>query len=48
MSVEFIGLIGHQTPSEAYKRVPGAFDPAVVRASAQIHEAGGFDRILIG
>ncbi len=48
MPVEFIGLIGHQTPSEAYKRVPGAFDPAFVRASAQIHEAGGFDRILIG
>ncbi len=48
MSVEFIGLIGHQTPSEAYKRIPGFFDPAFVRASAQIHEAGGFDRILIG
>ncbi len=48
MSLEFIGLIAHQNPSEAYRRQPDAFDPAFVRAFAQIHEQGGFDRVLIG
>jgi alkanesulfonate monooxygenase len=47
MSVEFIGLIGHQNPSEAYRQASNEFDPAFVRAFAQIHEQGGFDRVLI-
>lgn len=52
MPVEFIGMIRTQDSSEITPTANGgadtAIDPDYVRAFARAHEAGGFDRVLIG
>jgi alkanesulfonate monooxygenase len=48
MSVSFTGLVAHRNPSEAGGRVEDLFDVDYLRTFAQAHEAGGFDRVLIG
>ncbi|QRZ16220.1 LLM class flavin-dependent oxidoreductase (plasmid) [Paracoccus methylovorus] len=47
MSVEFIGFIGNHNASEIIPRRGPVIDRDFVRASAAIHEAGGFDRVLL-
>lgn len=47
MSVEFIGFIGYHNGSESIARQGPAIDKDFIRASAAIHEAGGFDRVLL-
>ncbi|PWR18258.1 LLM class flavin-dependent oxidoreductase [Zavarzinia compransoris] len=49
-TVEIIGLIaGHEhQSSEPYVSTPEFLNPAYVRRIAQVHEAAGFDRALIG
>lgn len=47
MSVEFIGFIGYHNGSESIARQGPAIDRDYIRASAAIHEAGGFDRVLL-
>lgn len=52
MSVEFIGMIGTRPASEvqgpSVSITSGTVDPEYVRRFAQAHEAGGFDKVLIG
>jgi alkanesulfonate monooxygenase len=52
MTVEFIGMIGTHPGSETsgptVSITGGAVDPAFVRRFAQVHEDGGFDRVLVG
>jgi alkanesulfonate monooxygenase len=52
MSVEFVGMIGTRPASEldgpTVSLTGGSVDPAYVREFARAHEAGGFDRVLIG
>ncbi len=48
MSVSFTGLVAHRNPSEAGGRVEDSFDVDYLKQFAQAHEAGGFDRVLIG
>ncbi|HWK45226.1 MAG TPA: LLM class flavin-dependent oxidoreductase [Stellaceae bacterium] len=48
MSVEFIGMIQSRQQSEIHPASGPTIDPGYVRASAQAHDEGGFDRILIG
>ena len=52
MPVEFIGMIGTRPASEMdgppVSIIGGYVDPAFVREFARAHEAGGFDRVLIG
>lgn len=52
MSVEVIGMIGTRPASEldgaSVSLTGGSIDPAYVRKFVQVHEQGGFDRILIG
>src|SRR5919199_169910 len=48
MPVEFIGMIATQEQSEILPRQGPVVDPAFVRAFCQAHEAGGFDKVLIG
>jgi len=52
MPVEFIGMIGTREGSElqgpTVSLTGGSVDPAYVRKFAQIHEDGGFDRVLVG
>jgi len=47
MSVEFIGMIATQDRSETRPPSGPAIDPAYVAQAAQVHEAAGFDRILV-
>ncbi|MCK8787345.1 LLM class flavin-dependent oxidoreductase [Roseomonas sp. NAR14] len=48
MSLEFIGMIQPRQQSEIHPAHGAAVDPGYVREAARAHEAGGFDRILIG
>jgi alkanesulfonate monooxygenase len=48
MSVEFIGMIQPRQQSEIHPAHGPAIDLGYVRASAQAHDEGGFDRVLIG
>lgn len=48
MPVEFIGMIQHRPQSEIHPPGDVVLDRDYIRAFAQAHEAGGFDRILIG
>lgn len=47
MTVEFIGFIGNHNASETIPRSGPVIDRAFIRASAAIHEQGGFDRVLL-
>ncbi|RWR30079.1 LLM class flavin-dependent oxidoreductase [Sinirhodobacter populi] len=47
MSMEFIGFIGNHNASEIIPRQGPVIDRAFIRASAAIHERGGFDRVLL-
>ncbi|MBD9528674.1 LLM class flavin-dependent oxidoreductase [Paracoccus sp. PAR01] len=47
MSVEFIGFIGNHNASETVARHGPIIDREFIRASAAIHEEGGFDRVLL-
>ncbi len=47
MSVSFTGLVGAASPSEADGRGTG-FDVNYLKAIAQAHDKGGFERVLIG
>jgi alkanesulfonate monooxygenase len=46
--VEFIGMVQPREQSETHPPRGPAIDPGYLRASAQAHDEGGFDRILIG
>jgi alkanesulfonate monooxygenase len=46
--VEFIGMIQPRQQSEIHPPRGPAIDPGYLVASAQAHDEGGFDRILIG
>ena len=48
MPVEMIGWIAPQVSSEMIPPQGPIFDPATVAETARIHEAGDFDRVLIG
>jgi alkanesulfonate monooxygenase len=48
MAVEFIGMIQPRDMSETHPARGPALDPEYIRAAAQAHDDGGFDRILIG
>ncbi len=48
MSVDFIGMINARRVSEIHPPTGPAVDKDYLRRFAQAHEAGGFDRILIG
>ena len=48
MSVDFIGMINARRVSEIHPPTGPALDKDYIRRFAQAHEAGGFDRILIG
>jgi len=47
-SLEFIGMIQHRRQSEVHKPGPEVLDAGYIRDFARAHEAGGFDRILVG
>jgi alkanesulfonate monooxygenase len=47
MTVDFIGMIATQDKSEIRPPAGPAIDPDYVAKAAQVHEAAGFDRILI-
>ncbi|HEY2132396.1 MAG TPA: LLM class flavin-dependent oxidoreductase [Acetobacteraceae bacterium] len=48
MSVEFIGMIQPRAQSETQPAQGPAIDPGYLVTSAQAHDEGGFDRILVG
>jgi alkanesulfonate monooxygenase len=48
MSVEFIGMIGTRLASEIIPPRGPVWDSTYVRDFARAHEAGGFDRVLVG
>lgn len=48
VSVEIIGWAAPQESSEIIPPRGPVFDPAVLRRTAEVHEASGFDRVLIG
>ena len=48
MTIEFIGMIQPRDMSETRPAGGPAIDPGYIRAAAQAHDDGGFDRILIG
>ena len=48
MTIEFIGMIQPRQQSEIHPARGPAIDLGYVRASAQAHDEGGFDRVLIG
>ena len=47
MSLEFIGFIGNRNGSETIPFAGPVIDREHIRAAAAIHEAGGFDRVLL-
>lgn len=47
MTIEFIGFIGNHNASETIPRQGPVIDRDFIRASAAIHEKGGFDRVLL-
>ncbi|HEY0421521.1 MAG TPA: LLM class flavin-dependent oxidoreductase [Acetobacteraceae bacterium] len=48
MSLEFIGMIQPRQQSEIHPATGPGIDLGYLHASAQAHEEGGFDRVLIG
>ena len=48
MTVEFIGMLAAQESSEIIAPRGPIIDPGFLRDFALAHEAGGFDRVLIG
>lgn len=46
--IEFIGMVQPRQQSEIHPPQGAAVDPGYLVASAQAHDEGGFDRILIG
>jgi len=49
MTVSFTGLVAHRDPADISLRAEaGVFDVDYLKRFAQAHEAGGFDRVLIG
>ena len=46
--LEFIGMVQPRRQSEIHPAQGWGIDPGYLRASAQAHDTGGFDRILIG
>jgi alkanesulfonate monooxygenase len=46
--VELIGWVAPQETSEIIPPRGPAFDPSMIERAAQIHQAAGFDRVLIG
>ncbi|HVX44245.1 MAG TPA: LLM class flavin-dependent oxidoreductase [Mycobacteriales bacterium] len=48
MTVEFIGMLGTHEVSEIHAREGAFVQPDFVRRIAQAHEAGDFDKVLIG
>ena len=46
--IEFIGMIQPRAQSEIHPPSGPAIDPGYLRASAQAHDEGGFDRVLVG
>jgi alkanesulfonate monooxygenase len=47
-NIEFIGMIQPRQQSEIHPAQGPAIDPGYLVASAQAHDEGGFDRILVG
>lgn len=47
-SVEFVGWAAPQETSEIIPARGPVFDADVLRRTAEVHEASGFDRVLIG
>ena len=47
-AIEFIGMVQPRQQSETHPPQGPAIDPGYLRASAQAHDAAGFDKILIG
>lgn len=47
MTIEFIGYIGNRNGSETIPYDGPVIDREHIRAAAAIHEAGGFDRVLL-
>lgn len=47
MNVEFIGYVGAQLSSEIHPPQGSAIDLAHIEAAAHVHEAAGFDRVLV-
>jgi len=48
MTIEFIGMIHHKKQTEIHPPGPEVMDFGFIRAMAEAHEAGGFDRVLVG
>jgi alkanesulfonate monooxygenase len=48
MGVEFIGMIGHRLSSEIHPPEGPIVDVGYIDRLTRAHEAGGFDRILVG
>ncbi|MGI9475115.1 MAG: LLM class flavin-dependent oxidoreductase [Hyphomicrobiaceae bacterium] len=48
MPVEMIGWVAPQISSEIIKATGPAFNADIVAKTAQVHEATGFDRVLVG
>lgn len=48
MPLEMIGWVTPRISSEIIPAAGSPFDPEVIARSAQLHEQGGFDRVLIG
>jgi alkanesulfonate monooxygenase len=48
--IEIIGMISTTLASEIYGKsiITGAVDPRFIAEFARVHEAGGFDRVLVG
>jgi hypothetical protein len=48
--IEIIGMISTTLASEIYGKsiITGAVDPRFIEEFALVHEAGGFDRVLVG
>ena len=48
--IEIIGMISTTLASEIYGKsiITGAVDPRFIADFARAHEAGGFDRVLVG
>ncbi|HWJ74139.1 MAG TPA: LLM class flavin-dependent oxidoreductase [Kaistia sp.] len=48
MTIEFIGMIHHKKQTEVHPPGPEVMDFGFIRAMAEAHEVGGFDRVLVG
>jgi alkanesulfonate monooxygenase len=48
MTIEFIGMIHHKKQTEIHPPGPEVMDLDFIRDMSRAHEAGGFDRVLVG